>query len=99
MIQADLLQFEDMNAFLERITILKSRLPSDPAYRNCLMDVFTSFLAMCAFATKYIELGRFSKCSYTQAINAPENELTQPRKVDYRRGKARCGNWRARRGS
>lgn len=53
--------FEDMNAFLQRITILESRLPSYPAYRNCLMDVFTAVLDMCGFATKYIELGRFSK--------------------------------------
>jgi len=50
-----------MNSFLQRITILESRLPSYPAYRNCLMDVFTSLLEMCGFATKYIELGRFSK--------------------------------------
>lgn len=50
-----------MNAFLQRITILESRLPSYPAYRNCLMDVLTSLLGMCGFATKYIELGRFSK--------------------------------------
>lgn len=52
--------FEDMNAFLQRITILESRLPKYPAYRNCLMDVFSSVLEMCGFATKYIELGRFS---------------------------------------
>lgn len=53
--------FEDMNAFLQRITILESRLPNYPAYRNCLMDVFTSVLEMCGFATKYIQLRRFSK--------------------------------------
>lgn len=53
--------FEDLNAFLQRITILESRLPSYPAYRNCLMDVFTAVLAMCGFATKYIQLRRFSK--------------------------------------
>ncbi|KIX01404.1 uncharacterized protein Z518_09130 [Rhinocladiella mackenziei CBS 650.93] len=53
--------FEDMNAFLQRITILESRLPKYPAYRNCLMDVFTSVLEMCGFATKYIELGRFKR--------------------------------------
>ena len=53
--------FEDMNAFLQRITILESRLPKYPAYRNCLMDVFTAILKMCGFATKYIELGRLKK--------------------------------------
>lgn len=45
-----------MNAFLQRITILESRLPAYPAYRNCLMDVFTSILKMCGFATKYFHL-------------------------------------------
>ena len=57
--------FEDMNAFLQRITILESRLPRYKAYRNCLMDVFTSVLAMCGFATKYIELGRFSEYDHS----------------------------------
>ena len=58
--------FEDMNAFLQRITILETRLPRYKAYRNCLMDVFTSVLEMCGFATKYIELGRFSAYSRVQ---------------------------------
>ena len=53
--------FEDMNSFLQRIVILETRLPKYNAYQNCLMDVFTSFLNMCGFAHKYIELGRFSK--------------------------------------
>lgn len=53
--------FEDMNSFLERVTILETRLPSHKAYQNCLMDVFTSFLTLTGYAHKYIELGRFSK--------------------------------------
>lgn len=53
--------FEDMNSFLERVTILETRLPSSKAYQNCLMDVFTSFLTLTGYAHKYIELGRFSK--------------------------------------
>jgi hypothetical protein len=56
--------FEDMNAFLQRIVILETRMPKYKAYQNCLMDVFTSFLAMCGFAHKYIELGRFSRCPF-----------------------------------
>lgn len=54
--------FEDMGSFLQRITILESRLPRSPPYRNCLMDVFTSLLEMCGYATMYIEHGRFSEC-------------------------------------
>ncbi|KAH6665285.1 hypothetical protein F5X68DRAFT_250052 [Plectosphaerella plurivora] len=53
--------FEDMQGFLTRITILETRLPKYKAYQNCLMEVFTSFLTMCGFAHKYIELGRFKK--------------------------------------
>jgi hypothetical protein len=53
--------FEDMNSFLQRITIIETRMPKYPAYRNSLMDVFTSLLKMCGFATRYVELGRFSK--------------------------------------
>ncbi|KAJ4251856.1 hypothetical protein NW762_011153 [Fusarium torreyae] len=53
--------FEDMNSFLQRTVILESRLPAHKAYQNCLMDVFTSFLTMCGYAHKYIELGRFKK--------------------------------------
>lgn len=52
--------FEDMNAFLQRIVILETRMPKYKAYQNCLMDVFTSFLNMCGHAHRYIELGRFS---------------------------------------
>ncbi|KAK5992087.1 hypothetical protein PT974_05485 [Cladobotryum mycophilum] len=53
--------FDDMNSFLERVVILETRLPTHRAYQNCLMDVFTSFLTVCGFAHKYIELGRFKK--------------------------------------
>jgi len=50
-----------MNSFLSRVIILEKRMPSHRAYQNCLMDVFTSFLRMCGFATEYIKLGRFSR--------------------------------------
>jgi hypothetical protein len=58
---------EDMSSFLQRITILETRLPSHPAYHSCLMDVFTSLLEMCGYATKYAELGRFSKLFRVQS--------------------------------
>ncbi|EKG11466.1 hypothetical protein MPH_11481 [Macrophomina phaseolina MS6] len=71
--------FEDMNAFLQRITILESRLPSYPAYRNCLMDVFTAVLDMCGFATKYIELGRFKKWVLNM-VRGEDGDLASARK-------------------
>jgi hypothetical protein len=71
--------FEDMNAFLQRITILESRLPDYPAYRNCLMDVFTSVLEMCGFATKYIQLKRFKKWILNM-IRGEDSELASARK-------------------
>ncbi|KAF1970445.1 hypothetical protein BU23DRAFT_600982 [Bimuria novae-zelandiae CBS 107.79] len=71
--------FEDMNSFLQRITILESRLPSYPAYRNCLMDVFTSVLEMCGFATKYIQLRRFKKWILAM-IRGEDSELAGARK-------------------
>ncbi|KAF2215757.1 hypothetical protein CERZMDRAFT_35005, partial [Cercospora zeae-maydis SCOH1-5] len=72
--------FEDMNAFLQRITILESRLPAYPAYRNCLMDVFTSILKMCGFATKYIELGRLKKWVISM-IKGEDSDLGGARKA------------------
>ncbi|KAM3425267.1 hypothetical protein BST61_g7215 [Cercospora zeina] len=72
--------FEDMNAFLQRITILESRLPAYPAYRNCLMDVFTSILKMCGFATKYIELGRLKKWVMNM-IKGEDSDLGGARKA------------------
>ncbi|KAJ3963160.1 hypothetical protein N0V92_000142 [Colletotrichum tropicale] len=66
--------FEDMNSFLQRISILESRLPQKKAYQNCLMEVFTSLLNMCGFAHKYIELGRFKKW-ITNLFQGEDSEL------------------------
>lgn len=53
--------FVDLNLFLRRMTILEKRLPKYGALRQSLFDVFASLLTMCGFATKYIELKRFSE--------------------------------------
>ncbi|GFP58593.1 hypothetical protein TASIC1_0010040400 [Trichoderma asperellum] len=71
--------FEDMNSFLERVTILETRLPSHKAYQNCLMDVFTSFLTLTGYAHKYIELGRFKKW-ITNLIGGEDGDLSGARK-------------------
>lgn len=52
--------FEDMNNFLQRVTIIEKRVPRKPAYQNALMDVFSSLLHMCAVARKFVDIGRFS---------------------------------------
>ncbi|KAM5349900.1 hypothetical protein ACJ41O_006405 [Fusarium nematophilum] len=70
--------FDDMNSFLSRITILETRLPKYKAYQNCLMEVFTSFLTMCGFAHKYIELGRFKKW-ISNLFNGDDSELSGAR--------------------
>ncbi|RTE79591.1 hypothetical protein BHE90_005917 [Fusarium euwallaceae] len=72
--------FEDMNSFLQRIVILETRLPQYKAYQNCLMDVFTSFLKMCGYAHKYIELGRFKKW-VTNLLHGEDSELGGARKT------------------
>ncbi|KAM0418624.1 hypothetical protein ACHAPT_012427 [Fusarium lateritium] len=71
--------FEDMNSFLQRIVILETRLPKYKAYQNCLMDVFTSFLKMCGYAHKYIELGRFKKW-ISNLLQGEDSELGGARK-------------------
>lgn len=52
--------FEDMNSFLQRVTIIEKRVPAKKAYQNALMDVFTAMLSLCAVARKYVMIGRFS---------------------------------------
>ncbi|KAM5378662.1 hypothetical protein ACJZ2D_004461 [Fusarium nematophilum] len=72
--------FEDMNSFLQRIVILETRMPKYKAYQNCLMEVFTSFLTMCGFAHKYIELGRFKKW-ITNLLQGEDSDLSDARKA------------------
>lgn len=52
--------FEDMNNFLQRVTIIEKRVPAKRAYTNALMDVFVALLQLCAIARKYILQKRFS---------------------------------------
>lgn len=53
--------FEDMNNFLQRVTIIAERVPRKDAYQNALMDVFASMLSLCGAARNYIVLGKFSR--------------------------------------
>lgn len=53
--------FVDLTMFLRRMKILEKRLPEQGAFHDCVFDVFASLLRMCATATRYIELKRFSK--------------------------------------
>ncbi|KAF5602224.1 hypothetical protein FPCIR_2009 [Fusarium pseudocircinatum] len=71
--------FEDMKSFLQRITILEARLPKSKHYRVCLLDVFASFLVMCGFAQKFVELGRFKKW-ISNLLCGEDSELADARK-------------------
>lgn len=59
--------FEDMNNFLQRVTIIEQRVPAKKAYQNALIDVFTAMLSLCAIARKYAMQGRFS--TYASSLN------------------------------
>ncbi|KAF4971548.1 hypothetical protein FZEAL_9832 [Fusarium zealandicum] len=72
--------FEDMNSFLQRIVILETRMPQHKTYQNCLMEVFTSFLTMCGYAHKYIELGRFKKW-ISNLLHGEDSELSGARRT------------------
>ncbi|KAL7788360.1 hypothetical protein V8C37DRAFT_388324 [Trichoderma ceciliae] len=70
---------EDMKSFLQRILILEARLPQNKQYQACLMEVFTSFLTMCGFAHKFVELGRFKKW-ISNFFEGEDSELASARK-------------------
>lgn len=69
-----------MNSFLQRVSILETRLPGYRAYQACLMDVFTSLLTMCAFARKFIKLGRLKKW-VINAFRGEDDDLAGSRKT------------------
>lgn len=70
--------FGEMNNFLQRVTILEDRLPEYGAYQTCLMDVFTAFLRMCAFATKFISKGRL-KTWFVTSFTGQDPDLSSSR--------------------
>ena len=45
------------------------------------MDVFTSFLTVCGYAHKYIELGRFKKW-ITNLVSGEDSDLSGARKIE-----------------
>lgn len=47
------------HSFLERISILESKIPTIKAYQAILMRVFSSILTLSSIATKYEQEGRF----------------------------------------
>lgn len=50
-----------MNNFLERVSIIESRMPTVLAYKVFLTRVFASMMNLLAIATKAVKKGRFSK--------------------------------------
>ena len=57
--------YDEMNSFLERVSIIEHRLPSVPAYRTILMRVFSALMNICGIATHYIAKGRFKQWAKT----------------------------------
>lgn len=55
--------FEEMNSFLQRVSIIEKRVPQKKAYQNALMDVFASLLSLCAIARSYILRGKLRTSS------------------------------------
>jgi hypothetical protein len=53
--------FEEIRFLLEGLTVIEGRIPTVPAYKSHLMQVFASMLEICGFATSYIQKGQFSK--------------------------------------
>ncbi|KAL1634037.1 hypothetical protein SLS56_002629 [Neofusicoccum ribis] len=53
--------FDIQHSFLERISIIESKIPTVKAYQTIMMRVFSSILALSSIATKYAKEGRFLK--------------------------------------
>ena len=66
--------YDQMNKFLERVSIIEDHLPSIPNYRRILMGVFSSLLNICGIATRYIAKGRFKKW-FRSMMEGPDDEL------------------------
>ncbi|EON98245.1 hypothetical protein UCRPA7_6226 [Phaeoacremonium minimum UCRPA7] len=65
--------FDIMNAFLERLQILESKLPDSKNFKAVLMRVFVSLLGICAIARKYRIKGRFVRWAKNLVDNGDPN--------------------------
>ena len=53
--------FDVMNSFLERVSMLESRMPSEWQFRRFLINVFSAMMTLSAIARKCRQKGRLSK--------------------------------------
>lgn len=53
--------FDIMNSFLERVSMLQSRMPSEWQFRRFLVNVFSAMMTLSAIARKCRQKGRLSK--------------------------------------
>jgi len=53
--------FDVMNSFLERISILESRMPNEAVFKKFLVNVFSALMTLSAIARKCRQKGRLSK--------------------------------------
>ena len=66
--------YDEMNSFLERVSILEHRLPRVKAFRTILMRVFSALMNICGLATKKISKGRF-KAWFKGMLEGPDDDL------------------------
>lgn len=68
--------FDIMNNFLERLSLLESRLPSNKVYQTAIIRVFSSILAVCGIARQYRLKGRFVKWAHA-LVDGQDSDLQQ----------------------
>ena len=66
--------YDEMNSFLERVSILEHRLPRVKAFRTILMRVFSALMNICGIATRKISKGRF-KAWFKGMLEGPDDDL------------------------
>lgn len=67
--------FEELHAFLERVSMLEQRLPQLAGYQHHLMQVFSAILKVCGLVTKATKEGRLKRFGKTILRGGEDSEL------------------------
>jgi hypothetical protein len=68
--------FEELQTFLERISILEEKLPTVKAYRSHVLRVFSAIMKMLGLATKATTEGRMKRFGKTMLRGGTDDELS-----------------------
>lgn len=68
--------FEELHAFLKRVSILKQKLPQLAGYAHHLVQVFSAILKVYSLVTKATKEGRLKRFSKTILRGGKDSELT-----------------------